>query len=98
MPTSEALQNALSTLSRTVIYPHEAEALDIIRLGLEPEEPTTVCPFPEADMRDAYQALPARLSQEETQHLIQLFVRNTDVDTLYTTIQEFLAEPLTAPN
>jgi hypothetical protein len=92
MPTSEALQNALSTLSRTVIYPHEAEALDIIRLGLEPEEPVT-CPFPEADMRDAYHDLPIRLSHEENRRLIQLFVQNTDVNTLYTTIQEFLYQP-----
>jgi hypothetical protein len=92
MPTSEALQNALSTLSRTVIYPHEAEALDAIRLALEPEEPT-VCPFPEADMRDAYHDLPARLTPEENQHLIQLFVQNTDVNTIYTTIQQFCRTP-----
>jgi hypothetical protein len=95
MPNDQ-ITAAVKVLSRTVIYPHEAEALDIIRLALEPEEPT-LCPFPEADMRDAYQALPARLTPEENQRLIQLFVQNTDVDTLYTTIQEFLAEPSTAP-
>jgi hypothetical protein len=80
---------ALNVLSRTVIYPHEAEALETVK-GTISQLEAELAPNPNAPIvRSLYSQAALQLNPEDTQTLLLLLIQNSNVDTLTVAFDEY---------
>jgi hypothetical protein len=80
---------ALNVLSRTVIYPHEAEALETVKSTISQLE-AELAPNPTTPIvRNIYSQSALQLGAEGTRLLLQLLIQSSDPDTLQTVFDAY---------
>jgi hypothetical protein len=88
MPNDQ-IAAAVKVLSRTVIYPHEAEALDIIRETIK-QHAVDGAPNPTTPIvRNIYSQAALQLGAEGTRMLLQLLIHSSDAATLQTVFDAY---------
>jgi hypothetical protein len=87
MPNDQ-IAAAVKVLSRTVIYPHEAEALETLSNAANQAAP--VEPAHTALIRDSYSQQVLHLSLEEIQTMAVLLIHRTGAETLNEVFDEYI--------